>query len=1560
MKKSAHTKLDSKALNQAALGAKAIKAHKVVSEKEAIHTALYGMDGNLKHDNLPDAKLTSTDLEALKQLENDQANWIAADDQEEATISIAYNDSINSITSQPVADLYAFDTQWSQAQLESINSHISSSVNQKAFSTWQFLLGGAVLGGVAIALSGGNDGGSDGPTDAELFEQFCRDVNLNQNIYFVEDGSNEFNITGGILHSDLGAAASASYSLSGYDSTSLNAAGLSIILESSGASDSVSASVNVFNHNYGLYTGYSTGGSEIIWLDSINIGSTGDASNFEAHVNVTGYAAASQLAEIGICDINIDITEARNLASGTVAIQAYNAATNAQNLIFVHDVSIHASVSGYNGNNNPTLAYAELTVAATAYYSGGEATVEIGTINLFAQNNAHYAHHWTGETGYENFYNIEDVAKAVTLGIAASADSDSTNARISIGSINITASNQTGDGNNAAYVTMDAGIYGDAISANAADSYTNNFASVDIGDISLIARAEDYASVILDGIVAAADGQSGEAHVTIGDLEMKAWSVLTDARVGMESQWTPAYNEISAYAQTNDIATLSIGNITVTAHANDTASAYLTSLSAYASGSNAFASVSVGNILIESHAEAYDGYSHFNGLGIYADSSNAEAEMNIGDITIISNAEEDARAVFDGVSATASGISAYAHGSVGDINLTAISNNNTGYAWFSISVSASNDNATTEFSAGNINLTVQGYDGAEATIESIWAGVDNVESADVIGAKSSITLGDISLQADATADSATGRIGNIGANIYVDGTYSASTYIGGVASSNSASVVIGDINISSGKFINSTDYASAEIGEIKAVMWGEDSLGANNQVNVSIGDINLEARSNAGSGDAGIDNVVVASVHGETNNSAQITIGDISIKNDSYDTASAYIGMNWSNAFSSSYAYISDYSPNLLSFAALADSSNGLAKIDIGNISIIGNGLSGTGYALMGGVSVDAEQTNADASITIGNITLGSVSDNSAEVYFGNEKYGDTRVAIQVNANGFDSIATAKVGNIELEAISQWNSADGIVGAIVASANSTSAHAELEVGTITVHAQADNTAYAVLGSVVASASSQDSSAKVTVSDITLTATSQWNSAYASITSDFGFAWFGTNDGYSEGDVAILAAASYSTSTANVSIGNINLQAIAENSAYASIDGIYAVASGYSASNNGTNSSLTIGDISLYSESTDDDAGAVIDFIEVHAAGRNNTATAVIGDISLVAQANNEDARANIEVYAYAGNSGYAGSSATGNSASVVLGDIYLSAVAYSTASAYLTLSSYATSSLNASSLVAGDITLTAESQSSDDAYLGLYIFAQNEFSDISVGDIDLSLSGPGADGYLTVWNFEDGVTNVDIGNVTLNVMTDVGGSGYFTVDIRDVAWDLDRTLTATGNGDIDLNIALDDVGTAVFGKIDLTNFNGDFNYNFGSNYASDVVLTNQYGDSLSSEISFTTIYNLDLHGSATLETNNVGVSNTSLTNLSDLLADGQIFSDVSDLWASINSAIVTDEYVFALFNEGMANTDINNDGELTKALGVLAANTEGEVGISSLLFITSTDLGIYHLDDTMI
>jgi len=966
LKKPAHSKLDSKILNHKVLASKAPQAHKVAIEKDVAQAALYAIDHGVNHHELPiDTNLNAADIATLKQLENDQAHWALNDNQDEATISIAYNDSIDSVSmDQPVADLYAFDAQWNQSQLESINAHISSSVNQAALPVWHLLLGGAVLGGVALAVSGGGGHSDAAPTDAQLFEAFCAGVTSAPTYIDLGNDHYAFNITSGFERSSLGQAASQSYyvAATGTSDESITSAGLGLVMTNAAV-----ATVNIST--------VGDNSSDIIWLDKITVESSGSGYH-DAYVNVTANAANSHTAEIGICDINIDLHGngyGSASASGIVHINAYQAHANALEQIFVHDINVYASVSGYNGVNNPSFAYAEFSVAATAYSTGAQAIIEIGDVHLTAINDASYNHH--------SGYNYQDIAQAIALNVYASADSNSTIAKVSIDSISITASNRTGYGDNAAYVTMSASAMNHAISGYA-NEYSNSYASLDIGQIDLRSTADDYAGVILDGIGSVAWGTNDQVHVTIGDINMQAISDKSDASAFMNG------NDVEGYAQSNSIATLSIGDISLNATAYDSARATFGSFSAHAAGDNAFVSITAGDMLIETRTEQGDGYSFFGGVGVYADYSNTIAEVSLGNITIISNGEADANAIVDGSSVTASGVSSYAKLSMGDITLTANANYGSGYAFYSVSANASNNHAVASVTVGNIEMNTQGYDNGYDFIYGLWSDVANQYSASVENAHSNVNIGNITMNVDSTDGTATARIDYIGATIDATGWHGSHT--ANEAISNSANIVVGNIDISAGKLINSSGDATAEIYQIQASTFGEDSLGHNNNVSVTIGDINLEARANDGQGYAGIESTVLAKTYAGTNDTATITIGDISVRVDSYSTASAYLGGTTTS-----------------SFVASADVTNSLAQIDVGNISVIANAFSDTGFGNIGGVYANANQNQSEAYISLGNIEISSDSYNSGYATFGS--YG---VALKSYADGSNSVAQISVGDI--------------------------------------------------------------------------------------------------------------------------------------------------------------------------------------------------------------------------------------------------------------------------------------------------------------------------------------------------------------------------------------------------------------------------------------------------------------------------------------------------------------------------------------------------------------------
>lgn len=1404
MKKPAHTKLESKAVNQAALQSKAPKAHKAISEKEVAHAALYS---DLKHHDLAlDVSLNSADVDTLKQLEKDQANWIATDDQDEATISIAYHDATDSINNnlQPSADLYAFDTQWSQAQLDSINSHIDASVNAATQPLWTLLLGGAVVGGIALAVSGGGGGGGEAPVayslfapDSQLFEDFCNSVALRPDYYTISH-QNDYYITSNSTRSDVvGSASNQTYDigfdLGGHDFGNATAGGIAFVLQGTGGyGEDAAVHVNA--------TAADTE-SNAIWMNRLTIESSGDAAHFGGSVNVSASAqSGSASAEIGICAINVDMFAARTDAQAEAYVHAAAGAPTSDPAgglaqIFVHEINLHASVSGYHILHAPyysgysdMTAYVGAAFVAQAYYTNAQAYVEIGDIHMVAEINSNVNHE-----------NNSTYARATIDAIAATTSDPQEIAALSINSITVTASNHDGydyNGGNYASVVLDYSYnnllnenlpseFGRAITANA--GYSNDIAYVDIGDINLTAKAEGTAYVEVWGLGAVASDLNALATVTIGDISLNVDSTTGTGYAALGIGYRNSYYSyghdlpnvssyqtgfnITAYASgTNAQANITIGNISVNAEGYDSAYASLTSMTAYAGNySNEVASVAVGDITVTALAKQSDGYAYFNGVSADAQGTNAEVNISLGDVTISASGYSYAYAIFDGATAYAGNTGASADVTIGDINISAVAVNDTGYAYFNARAEASASDTHAEITIGNINLTAQAQDNATVSLDEIWASV-SYSSGTIANAYANITVGDISLKADSVSYSASGYINYLGASISASNAYH-----------NIASVTIGDVSIAAGGTMAADGSdAAAQMYEISAYMNASNSA-TGNLVSVTLGDVTISARSQWDSASGYVSYIGAVQESSVTlgedenyhpslfnDNTNEFVMGNLNISATGYDNATAFVRTIYAEVYGSAYTMSGNASHVTVGDINIKAYSNGTLNYNAtARLHDI--------FATLSADNNNMNTLNNEATINIGDISIQATGSSAAATLQDISATGD------FSANASGNVESISIGDLSLSAKGIWDEGNASIADIIAknyvSHNPTSSvstymkdnTAEISIGNVSVHSTgySDTSAYISAISAYVSGSANVISGNhshITLGDVSVqaTATGAYHSGQAGLYSIGAYInTFNSNT---------LA----SNNEATVAIGDINILSRGGSDATASMGSVYAYVDPTGTASNNL-AAVTIGDITVTANAAGNDGYAYFGSqnsstaaINAYAGGTGNAASISIGDITINSFASNSSAFAMFGTGPHPSwtSTGYSGAfslyaSGTNSHADITVGDISMNAQGYNSAEAAMgaIYSNVGGSNLQGD-LTLGDITLTANAHGSG------YVFFGEQGSGAG-GPIFGGLFG-GEDGWLAVGSLAGGTdvsSSTNIGDISLTA-TGANNTGF--------------------------------------------------------------------------------------------------------------------------------------------------------------------------------------------------
>jgi hypothetical protein len=218
-----------------------------------------------------------------------------------------------------------------------------------------------------------------------------------------------------------------------------------------------------------------------------------------------------------------------------------------------------------------------------------------------------------------------------------------------------------------------------------------------------------------------------------------------------------------------------------------------------------------------------------------------------------------------------------------------------------------------------------------------------------------------------------------------------------------------------------------------------------------------------------------------------------------------------------------------------------------------------------------------------------------------------------------------------------------------------------------------------------------------------------------------------------------------------------------------------------------------------------------------------------------------------------------------------------------------------------------------------------------------VGDISLTTQGDASSSIRLGINSVANVNNIVIGNVDVS-MEDSSSRG--SIDIAGVAWDMDRLLSVSGEGDILVDLGYDqtgDVATQVFGTINLGPGEGNVSIIF-ANADKDVILTTQTGAAIATAgIDFTVIEGFDG------DLNNIsfdGIDQVGNIDWGNEITETAVANLWSDLLLTLDD---TNEYAFTVFEE-TGNIDLDGDGTLLETMGVLAFDSNA-VGISNIVFI---------------
>ena len=1478
-----------------------------------------------------------------------------------------------------------------ETYLASSASNDSSNNNRWAKYVW---IGAAGLGaaGVGIALSnvGGSGSGSDSPipptpSDINNFDEFCASNRFEVPTHLSLNSNNlyDYYINQGFERPDNFRTFSFDNLDYGQDSLNVGASGLAIDFNS----ESVIATVDVA-------AGSSDNNSELIWMKELSINSTAANTNYaRADINISANAYSSDYqaedAEIGICDLNVNL-ESQN-AVAKVSISAY-ASDNATSQVTIHDINlnVHTSDSGYvtaGYNSNGYFANgAYIThLAAGAGNMGSDyaaANISLGNISIAHESSSDIA-----QAGFVTQSNGNTYYNGVNLGAGLWSSLGYANGISDLhvdGNVSIEATNtQNRYGNGDAFAT--------AFGVDALDR--DNY---DVGVVSSIATFGGESNLTVDGDInvnASVLNGDGLARATFAQNNSYYFTRYGDERSGWGEDFVSG---IQAFAGEDFIglsseANIDMHDINISATArNGYAEAY------FADGS------------------AYTMTTQFEAVASY----DAVTNVNIGDINIAAS----------GKLAASAGM---------------VSNEGTNYfAELRFNTEAVNyygfDNGTSyatsylEVGDININASANGY-GRLAEAFFVNNGKDvqfNVTAFAENDSDATTKIGNISIEAQSTnVNAADARAYMVG---YADAYYDNSSYAS----------------------INMTAQAGQS--------YYGDASGYSATANVVIGDINIEASTNAHgeveafmAGHADMANINL-SAYASDFATATLHIGDIDIE------ASRLTGAGNVTAF----------------MVGEADNPNGYPN----------------GYE---NLNINAfSKENATSTVQIGDVSVNAFADHgsayAALVYnptFNGESY------MRVNATAYgNSDATISIDSINVSATSlndrayaslidsSWSNWGAVnITAYAGGWDSPTATINIDGG-INVNATAQGDAYATLArqggwedSYIMASAYDDSLATVNIGQIDISAHSSQDSAYAAFTrqGDFYLKAY-TNSDNNWDSVNNSAAEAY------LNIDGINVEAIGKEDAHAYVDQIVAEShrGGYSEVN-------VIGDISVVA-SAEVSNYASIDFVQAFASDYSD-ATVNIGNINLSAGNHLADqARTDAQFSAYA----------TDNAnARINLGNITMSSQTQGgegDSRTSLTLDAFVgEDSYHGSAIIhAGDIQLSASGISNDDSWVNLDINATVDNSDgydgyakVEVGDITMT-SSANLVSYGNVLSLDihsnpyTGYANIKTGDINVNLLGSVGSQGYISIDannydevdignltvnvedadshidisIDSVAVDQQRYASFSGQGDVYLNLdtnhiqdSSDQFGSFVFDKIYLTggdeivepdnDLNGEFHLNWGiegntnmayvtdentyggwdegdevwfrslqfwndqtNNYSIQIPTNEQFTFEIDGGnfeyVPHTTIYGYNTNGLSSIVFNGVEANDGYLGSAYDWNHGGgsvqygnedyyvQWFdetssspiTDVNDLWDTIMTAWdnaddywydpseldsshpyyyndyenVNDQiYIYTVFDETYQNgNDINGDGYLSSHLGVLAYDQDkADGGLTALVFL---------------
>jgi hypothetical protein len=960
-----------------------------------------------------------------------------------------------------------------------------------------WLLGGGLLaGGVAAAASGG--GGSSSPTPPPApgkitdFNTFCDNAvtsgglltslkTFNVNLtsvptggatIYVDEGWNRPNAVTGISPTDW--LNTAAYAMSSYGvvgtgpGTTLKAAGLAVVLQN----NLDFANGIDFHANVDLITGSPTQ-DKVLWMHEVSIKTTADTGltdNVEATLDVSASATNYSDAEIGICEVVIDVSgQTDAFASANIFASAFEGASAR---VIIEDLVVKASV--YNQG------------ASTAYY-GGTAEARIDSITASASQSAEA--HVTVDTALVSAYlgeygvggqaladmgreNADIGAYAQTTGSTLAAiptGSGISEASITIGHLDIRAESNAVSSEAKASMALGLGkdyftSYTTSASGSATNVFTNRFDSTlnieaqSTGDQNFVLTTSD----LIPGLSTPATDtiyidQELNASVTIGNLDISATANRGNslAEASMASDGNNVQAKIFAHGTADEVgltelrtATIDIDNINITAKAK-----------MFAADAHAVIATSAyhdASFTIEAHAD-----------------ENSQTSITIGDINVTATAGlPNATAEFDSFGFAAAGLAGNANGDMinadGDVEFKAFAHTSTSGALPSADLTIGNINieAHSQFTEGTANNhDFYNDDVYNRALAFVAANADDLDfdiraDSEGQGAEAAISINQINVIATAESSGYSSAyataflVGNDDGNI--EDSKRADIDISAEATDYSTA----DLTIQSIKVSASADIAkaymihNAEDAEIefRASATSSSGSGFSTATLNLLGNLDIKATGEnfaeaAMFGDiedaASLDFVATASLDSQ----AYVTIGNINIQATAEGSANAAIvtDVNQDNS-----------DDTQINFKAYAN--DGIATVTIGSVNVDATG-NVASAALISNVNVYSSTSSAS------NISV----DIQARA---TDAGGDARVdigAIHVEASGYEAIAG---GILDITRFDGDVNAEIFIGAITD--NGDNNNADLELDTFEVIARGEGIAQAMLvGSISDNSSSSD-------------------------------------------------------------------------------------------------------------------------------------------------------------------------------------------------------------------------------------------------------------------------------------------------------------------------------------------------------------------------------------------------------------------------------------------------------------------------------------------------------